>query len=131
MLLLRCLQLIVPMYATPPKYGAAIAATILADPQLRQQWQVGLCHASPAGCLAVCYSRLPVQCVVRPTRWLPSCPPQEELAELPRSILRRRQQLYDALREAGVPGSWEHIVQQVRRGGLLGLVWRQRSCGKH
>lgn len=40
--LLSCAQLIVPMYATPPKYGAAIATTILADPQLRQQWQVRL-----------------------------------------------------------------------------------------
>lgn len=46
-----CLQLIVPMYATPPKYGAAIATAILADPQLRQQWKVRLLPCLPA-CVA-------------------------------------------------------------------------------
>ncbi|KAL4451958.1 hypothetical protein ABPG75_007620 [Micractinium tetrahymenae] len=83
-------ELIVPMYATPPKYGAAIATTILADPQLRQQWQ-------------------------------------RELAELPGSMLRRRQQLYDALQEVGVPGSWEHILKQRGMFSYTGLT--EAQCG--
>lgn len=35
-------QVILPLWATPPKHGAAIAATVLGDPELRRRWLVEL-----------------------------------------------------------------------------------------
>lgn len=52
---------------------------------------------------------------------------QEELPGLPASIARRRQQLYDALREVGAPGSWEHLLRQRGMFSYSGLT-RVSAC---
>lgn len=67
--------------------------------------------------------------------WLP----QEELKGMAGRIKAMRAQLLTALKEAGAPGTWDHVVQQIGMFSFLGVTkvrpaktprsWRGLSVG--
>ena len=53
----------------------------------------------------------------------PTFPPQVELKGMADRIKTMRTTLHTALREAGAPGSWEHILQQIGVCGVCVVVF--------
>ena len=47
--------------------------------------------------------------------------PQEELKGMAGRIIEMRKQLLQALKEMGVPGTWDHVVHQIGMFSFLGV----------
>eukprot|EP00892_Ulva_mutabilis_P012667 jgi/Ulvmu1/9773/UM056_0013.1 len=73
-----------PMYSSPPRHGAAIAATVLGNPALYAEWKV-------------------------------------ELRMMSGRINDMRKELFACLKSAGVPGDWQHILNQIGMFSYTGL----------
>ena len=54
---------------------------------------------------------------------------QVELKGMADRIITMRTGLFDALKEVGAPGGWEHIVNQIGMFSFTGLTKVCTSCG--